>query len=535
MLFEDLALPDPLLQAVRDLGFEKPTPIQAQALPELLKGKDIAGQAQTGTGKTACFLLGTLNAVMQTERPADGSPRALCIAPTRELAIQIARDAEQLTTYLDLRVTVCCGGLSWTKQKQELEEGTDIVVGTPGRLLDYEKRRILKLHNIQVAVVDEADRMYDMGFIDDINHLFRYMPKRDLRQSMLFSATLSYEIMRLAERHMNNPVKVRIAPEKLVVDVIEEELYHVGRHEKVNLLLGLLQREQPKRAMVFVNRKVDGEELTWRLNHNGYEAVYLSGDLPQRKRSRIIDAMKDGNIALLVATDVASRGIHVDDVTHVFNWDVPQDPEDYVHRIGRTARAGNEGKALTLADEETVLNLPAVEKMLDRKIPTVFADDDAFMPDRAGRFRRTKNVYTGWPPPSLKDVLGKDDDDDEDGDDRGDSSDGGKKRRRRRGERGPKPEASEATAASAAGDSEAGEAATTSGGGERKRRRRSRRKPEGEASSAEAAAPADGGEASASAASGDAPEKKRRRRRRGGKGGGEGGEAAPAEGAPSEG
>jgi len=450
--FDELNLLEPLLAAVRDLGFEQPTEIQEHALPLVLEGKDVAGQAQTGTGKTACFLLGTLNTMLQTERPADGSPRALVIAPTRELAIQIAADAESLTTYTDIKTTIVCGGLSWDKQARALQEGTDLVVGTPGRLMDYERKRILKLKKLQIVVVDEADRMFDMGFIQDINHLFRYMPRKSERQSMLFSATLSAEVMRLARRHMNNPIEVNVAPEQLVVEEIEQSLYHVANREKVSLLLGLLQKEQPHRAMIFVNRKVDGEALTWRLNHNGYESVYLSGDLPQKKRLKIIDGMKAGKIEILVATDVASRGIHVDDITHVFNYDVPQDPEDYVHRIGRTARAGAKGKAITLACEETVMSLPAVEELLEGKVPVVFAGDDLYIPDRAGRFRRTKQVYTGWPPASLGQQ--KDDDDDDDDSASAASGDGDKKKRRRRRRRrsggageGAAPEAMAASSA----------------------------------------------------------------------------------------
>ncbi|TNF23675.1 MAG: DEAD/DEAH box helicase [Deltaproteobacteria bacterium] len=438
MKFDELNLLEPLLAAVRDLGFEHPTEIQESALPLVLAGRDVAGQAQTGTGKTACFLLGTLNALLQSERPEDGSPRALVIAPTRELAIQIAADAEALTTYTDLKTTIVCGGLSWDKQARALQDGTDIVVGTPGRLMDYERKRILKLKKLQSVVVDEADRMFDMGFIQDINHLFRYMPPKSERQSMLFSATLSAEVMRLARRHMSDPVEVNVAPEQLVVEEIEQSLYHVANREKVSLLLGLLQREQPQRTMIFVNRKVDGEALTWRLNHNGYESVYLSGDLPQKKRLKIIEGMKAGKIEILVATDVASRGIHVDDVTHVFNYDVPQDPEDYVHRIGRTARAGASGKAITLACEETVMSLPAVEELIERRIPVEFADDELYIPDRAGRFRRTKQVYTGWPPASLG-TSHKDDDDDDDEVPSEATSDEKKKRRRRRRRRSGEP------------------------------------------------------------------------------------------------
>jgi len=491
--FDELNLLEPLLAAVRDLGFERPTDIQEKALPVVLEGRDVAGQAQTGTGKTACFLLGTLNAMLQSERPEDGSPRALVIAPTRELAIQIAADAEALTTYTDLKTTIVCGGLSWDKQAKALKDGTDLVVGTPGRLMDFERKRILKLRSVRAVVVDEADRMFDMGFIQDINHIFRYLPPKSERQSMLFSATLSGEVMRLAWRHMNNPVEVKIAPERLVVEEITQTLFHVANREKVSLLLGLLQKEQPQRAMIFVNRKVDGEALTWKLNHNGYESVYLSGDLPQKKRLRIIEAMKAGKIAILVATDVASRGIHVDDVTHVFNYDVPQDPEDYVHRIGRTARAGATGTAITLACEETVMSLPAVETLIDRKIPVDFAEDDLYVPDRAGRYRPGRQVYTGWPPPSLG--LVKDDDDDAPP---AEAEPVKPKRRSRKAAtaetaEGAAPVEGAETSAEGADGAEGGESA------EKKKRRRRRRKPT-DGASAEGAGAEGAGEAMVAAA-----------------------------------
>ncbi|MFO0749193.1 MAG: DEAD/DEAH box helicase [Myxococcota bacterium] len=387
------------------------TAIQAMALPALLRGDDVAGQAQTGTGKTACFLLATLDTLLKQEplasadgkpAPAHGrAPRALAIAPTRELAIQIAKDCESLTTYTDIKHTVVCGGLPWGAQAKALEDGTDVVAGTPGRLLDFLRSGKLRLHKLEVIIIDEADRMFDMGFIDDLSAILRAAPPPGKRQAMLFSATLSHDVMRLASRWLNEPRRFAVAPEKLAADAIAQSLFHVSSRDKLALLLGLLQKEQPVRTMIFVNRKVDGEELAWRLNHNGYEAVYLSGDLPQRKRLKIVEAMKAGKISILVATDVASRGIHVDDVSHVFNYDLPQDAEDYIHRIGRTARAGHSGKALTLACEDSVLNLPAIEKLLTRQIPVTHAEDEDFIPDRSGRFRRERSTYTGWPPPSL--------------------------------------------------------------------------------------------------------------------------------------
>ncbi|MGM0574509.1 MAG: DEAD/DEAH box helicase [Myxococcota bacterium] len=397
MKFADLNLPEPLLTAVEELGWETPTPIQAQALPHLLDDEDLAGQAQTGTGKTACFLLAAMKKLLEGERPDDGTPRTLIVAPTRELAMQIAGDAKELAVHTDLEIALAYGGTNWEKQANDLRTGADIVVGTPGRLIDYHKRRVLDLRNIEVFVLDEADRMFDMGFIKDISYLYRSVPSKSERQSLLFSATLREDVMRLAYRFMDHPVNVSVTPEELVVDKIDQVLYHVASDEKLELLLGLLQKEQPDKSLVFVNTKRWGEELTWRLNQNGYQAVYMSGDIPQRKRQKFIEAFKEGKIDLLVATDVASRGIHVDDVTHVFNYDIPQDPEDYVHRIGRTARAGARGNAITLACENWVMNLPAIESYVGDKIPSDVPGEELIGTDHAGRFRRHKKPYTGWP------------------------------------------------------------------------------------------------------------------------------------------
>lgn len=399
--FDTLGLSQPLLDAIRDLGFTHTTQIQAAALPTLMKGHDVAGQAQTGTGKTACFLLGVLENLLASPRPADGSPRAIIIAPTRELAMQIGDDCRSLSTYTDIAHAVICGGLSMHQQTQALEAGIDIAIGTPGRLMDMLRQQKLRLKQVQVIVIDEADRMFDMGFIDDLNTILRSAPAPGRRQAMLFSATLSDQVMHLASRQLRNPQRFDVAADHVVSANIEESLFHVSSREKLELLMGLIQKEQPKRSMIFVNRKVDGERITWKLNHNGFIAVYISGDLPQKKRTRIVEGMKAGLIPILVATDVASRGIHVDDVSHVFNYDLPQDPEDYVHRVGRTARAGATGKAITLACEETVMGLPAVEKLRGEPLPVTYAEDADFIPDRAGRMPRFNTPYTGWPPPGV--------------------------------------------------------------------------------------------------------------------------------------
>lgn len=439
-------LPEALLRAVEDLGFESPTPIQAKALPLLLEGKDVAGQAQTGTGKTACFLLAAMTRLLESERPSDGSPRALIVAPTRELAIQIARDAEGLGAYADLKTVTCYGGTNWEGQANSLRAGCDIVVGTPGRLIDYCRKDILRLNRIQSFILDEADRMFDMGFIKDVNYLFRKIPRREQRQALLFSATLSQAVMRLAWRYMVDPVEVSVAPDQIVVEEIEQSLYHVSSSEKCSLLLGLFAAHKPKRAMIFVNMKRTGEELCWRLNQNGYQAVYMSGDVAQKKRQRIIDALKEGKIDILVATDVASRGIHVDDISHVFNFDIPEDPEDYVHRIGRTARAGATGTAITLACENYVMGLPQVEKYTGKKIPVSYHDDDGIelVEDRAGYFRRRRGfTYCGWP------LEGQGQGQGQQGQSAKPSAEGGKKRKRkRRSRKGPSDAPAAATQAS---------------------------------------------------------------------------------------
>ena len=398
MTFDEYDLPEPLIAAVRDLGFVTPTPIQAEALPMVLEGKDVAAQAQTGTGKTACFLLGVLKRLLEGEPRRDGIPRAICIAPTRELVLQISEDAKNLAMHSDIRIAVCYGGMSWGGQAENLRNGTDIVVGTPGRLIDYVKQRVLNLRYIESVVIDEADRMFDMGFVDDIHFLFRKMPPREQRQSMLFSATLDQRVMRLSSRYMKETSKIEIEPDKPVVDSIDQELYHVGSHEKMNILLGLLKRENPHRSVIFVNTKRAGEEVAWRLTNNGHPAVYMSGDLQQKKRLSIISAYKEGKIQTLVATDVASRGLHVDDVSHVFNYDLPEDPEDYVHRIGRTARAGATGKAIAFACELFVYSLEATEKLIGSSIPVGFPDDELFLEDKAGFYKYMPGKpFIGWP------------------------------------------------------------------------------------------------------------------------------------------
>jgi ATP-dependent RNA helicase RhlB len=362
------------MRGIDAVGFTTCTPIQERALPLALAGKDVAGQAQTGTGKTAAFLITVFTQLLKHPGRKDG-PRALIVAPTRELVVQILQDAQGIGEFTGLTFHAVYGGVDYAKQRELLRDGVDILVGTPGRLIDYFKQRVYTLRHAEVLVIDEADRMFDMGFIADLRFLLRRLPPYDQRQSMLFSATLNWDVMELAYEHMNDPVKVAVEPERITAENIEHVLYHVGRHEKFPLLLGLLKREQPERTLMFVNTKREAEWLTQRLADNGFHAGALTGDLHQRVRLRVLREFKAGTLPILVATDVASRGLHIEGVTHVINYDVPQDSEDYVHRIGRTARAGASGKALTLACETYVMALEGIEGLIGFRLPVVHVED----------------------------------------------------------------------------------------------------------------------------------------------------------------
>jgi ATP-dependent RNA helicase RhlB len=372
--FRSLPIPDPVMRGIDAVGFTTCTPIQEKSLPISLSGKDVAGQAQTGTGKTAAFLITVFSRLLKHPGRKEG-PRALIIAPTRELVVQIMQDAEGIGEFTGLVFHAVYGGVDYAKQREQLRDGVDVLIGTPGRLIDYFKQRVYTLRHAEVLVIDEADRMFDMGFIADLRFLLRRLPPYDQRQSMLFSATLSWDVMELAYEHMNDPHKVAIEPEKITAEKVEHVLYHVGRHEKLPLLIGLLQGEKPERTLMFVNTKREAEWLTQRLADNGFQAGALTGDLHQRVRLRVLRDFKAGTLPILVATDVASRGLHIEGVTHVVNYDVPQDPEDYVHRIGRTARAGASGRALTLACESYAEALEPIEKMIGFRLPVVHVED----------------------------------------------------------------------------------------------------------------------------------------------------------------
>ena len=388
------------MRGIEAVGFTVCTPIQEKALPIALAGKDVAGQAQTGTGKTAAFLIAAFVRLLKHPGRTAG-PRVLIVAPTRELVVQILQDAQGLGEFTGLTFHAVYGGVDYAKQRELLRDGIDVLIGTPGRLIDYFKQRVYTLRHAEVLVIDEADRMFDMGFIADLRFLLRRLPPYDQRQSMLFSATLNWDVMELAYEHMNDPTKVAVEPERITAEKVEHVLYHVGRHEKFPLLLGILQRDQPERTLMFVNTKREAEWLTQRLADNGYHAGALTGDLHQRVRLRVLREFKAGTLPILVATDVASRGLHIEGVTHVINYDVPQDAEDYVHRIGRTARAGASGKALTLACETYVMALESIEGLIGFRLPVVHVEDDMLVkpvpPSHRARPHHARPAQRGGP------------------------------------------------------------------------------------------------------------------------------------------
>ncbi len=379
MDFASLDLPEAVAQGVRQAGFVTATPIQEAALPLALKGKDVAGQSQTGTGKTAAFLIAGFTRLLRSpEAPASEgtAPRVLIIAPTRELVVQIEADARLLGAFTPFRILAVYGGIDYARQRDALAAGVDVLVGTPGRLIDYLKQHVWSPRRVEVLVVDEADRMFDMGFISDLRFLLRRLPPHEKRQSFLFSATLSFRVLELTWEFMNNPAQITIMPQQKTVERVTQTLYHVGREEKFRLLLGLLRQEGGDRILIFSNTREEARRLEDRLTRNGWAARALTGDVEQKRRLRILNDFKEGKLPVLVASDVASRGLHIEAVSHVVNWDLPPDPEDYVHRIGRTARAGAEGKAISLVDEASALNLEGIEKFLGHKIPVEWAEED---------------------------------------------------------------------------------------------------------------------------------------------------------------
>lgn len=370
----------PLLQkGLDEAGFARCTPIQALTLPMALTGRDVAGQAQTGTGKTCAFLVAMMNRLLTQPAVAerkDSDPRALVIAPTRELAIQIEKDAKNVGRYTGLRTALIYGGVDYDKQRQQLKDGCDIIIATPGRLLDYYKQNVFGFNGVEVMVIDEADRMFDLGFIKDVRFIFRRLPAREQRQVLLFSATLSHRVLELAYEHMHNAEKLVVETDNVTADRVRQLVYFPAKEEKMPLLLNLLDRTKAERSIIFVNTKAAAERITDRVKRQGYRVGALSGDVPQLKRQKLLQRFQDGQLDVLVCTDVAARGLHIPAVSHVFNYDLPQDAEDYVHRIGRTARLGAEGDAISFACDLYAMSLPDIETYIDQKIPVANLDPE---------------------------------------------------------------------------------------------------------------------------------------------------------------
>ena len=374
VVFSSFDLHPALLAGLESAGFTRCTPIQALTLPVALPGGDVAGQAQTGTGKTLAFLVAVMNRLLTRPALAERKPedpRALILAPTRELAIQIHKDAVKFGSDLGLRFALVYGGVDYDKQRELLQQGVDVIIATPGRLIDYVKQhKVVSLHACEVCVLDEADRMFDLGFIKDIRFLLRRMPIRTERQTLLFSATLSHRVLELAYEHMNEPEKLVVEAETITAARVRQRLYYPSDEEKLPLLIGLLSRSEGARTMVFVNTKMFVERVARSLERAGYRVGVLSGDVPQKKRESLLKKFQAGQLEILVATDVAARGLHIDGVSHVYNYDLPFDAEDYVHRIGRTARLGAEGDAISFACERYAMGLPDIEAYIEQKIPS---------------------------------------------------------------------------------------------------------------------------------------------------------------------
>ena len=377
--FHDLDLPDSVMQSIAELGFQYCTPIQAKTLVHTLDGKDLTGKAQTGTGKTAAFLISLITDMvdypLQGKRKK-GNPRALVVAPTRELVMQIAKDAAGLIKHSNLKVLTVVGGMDYEKQRRDLRENVvDLLVATPGRLLDFNRKGDVDLGDVEVLVLDEADRMLSMGFIPDVREIIRSTPHKRDRQTLLFSATFSDDILNLARMWTQDSVMIEIEPERVTAETVKQQVYLVGEEDKFNLLYNVVRQQHLERVMVFANRRDVTRRLTDRLKRTGIEAELLSGEVSQQKRVKTLEAFRSGRIKVLVATDVAGRGIHVDGVSHVINYNLPEDAEDYVHRIGRTGRAGAEGVSYSFACETDSFMLPEIEELIGQRLECVHPED----------------------------------------------------------------------------------------------------------------------------------------------------------------
>ena len=373
--FSELELSPSLLKALKKMQFEYCSPIQAQSLPHSLRGHDVLGKAQTGTGKTAAFLLAVFDGLLQAGVPEEryaGEARALILAPTRELALQIAKDAKAIGEFAGLSVHSLVGGVDYGKQLNKLRSDfVDIIVATPGRLIDFCEKREVFLDQLEFLVIDEADRMLDMGFIPQVKRIERLAPRKQHRQTLLFSATFSDDILRLSQQWMFEPSKIEIESDSVATDTVEQTMYMLASDEKLNVLSNLLDIEDVKNVIVFANRRDECRRLHERLQKKGFTVGILSGDVAQVKRTKTLEAFRKGKLKALVATDVAGRGIHIDDVSHVINYTLPDEPEDYVHRIGRTGRAGKTGQSISFVCEDDAFRLPAIEELLEQKLECV--------------------------------------------------------------------------------------------------------------------------------------------------------------------
>ena len=376
--FETLNLEPQLKQAIDALGFKEMTPIQAKVLQYTLAGHDAIGRAQTGTGKTAAFLISIINDLLKNpiqHQRFRGEPRALILAPTRELAIQIESDAKELTKFAGLNVVTLVGGVDFDKQKKQLDQGfVDIIVATPGRLIDFTEQKEIWLDQIEFLVIDEADRLLDMGFIPSVKRIVRYSPRKEQRQTLLFSATFSYDVLNLAQQWLFEPVTVEIEPDKKTNADVEQRVYVVGKSDKYKLLQEILRDEPIEKVMIFANRRDQVRKLYDNLKRDGYKVVMLSGEIAQDKRLKMLDQFKNGQHNIMIATDVAGRGIHVDGVSHVINFTLPEQSDDYVHRIGRTGRAGTRGVSISFLSEDDAFYLPEIEKAIGQKLPLTRLD-----------------------------------------------------------------------------------------------------------------------------------------------------------------
>ena len=381
MRFEDFNLDEMILKGIKKAGFVQCTEVQAETLQYTLDGKDVLVQSQTGTGKTAAFMIPIYHLLITNEKMKNR--KVLILAPTRELALQIEKEAKLLGSFLNIKIGCFYGGVGYNQQEKLLQNGLDVYVATPGRLMDFASNGKINYSEFGIIIIDEADRMFDMGFFPDVKRIMKKMVSPSERISMLFSATLSTKVKHLAWEFMNEPVEVNISADQITVDKIKQVLYHVGTKEKINLLLGILKKENPQNTLIFTNTKQNAVMVAAKLAGNNIECNYIIGDLPQNKRTKIIENIKSGKLKNLVATDVAARGLHINDLDLVINYDIPEDFENYVHRIGRTARAGKAGKAVTFACEKFVYGLEAIESFIKIKIPVEWADDEMFAKDES--------------------------------------------------------------------------------------------------------------------------------------------------------